>query len=72
MRLLLTEDNGWYIDGELIQTVNVKLEKNFESSDIKVILTNTNNNQGSGSNPGDSGDSEINPEGNTPPNQGGV
>ena len=47
MRLLLTEDKGWYIDGELIQTVNVKLEKNFESSDIKGISTNTNNQGGS-------------------------
>ena len=67
MRLLLTEDKGWYIDGELIQTVNVKLEKTFESSDIKVILTNTNNNQGSGSNSGGTGSGSTGtPEGETP------
>lgn len=61
MRLLLTEDKGWYIDGELIQTVNVKLEKNFETSDIKVILTNTNNNQGGGTNGSGSGGSTVTP-----------
>lgn len=58
IRLNLEGDNGWYINNERIQTVDVTGEKIFKCSDIK-IQSNTVNGGGS-FNGSISGDGELN------------
>lgn len=64
-------DDGWYINKRKIVTESVLTEaRKIYNYDDSLLIPNTGNG-GGGSNPDGSGDSEFNPEGDTP-NQGGL